>query len=325
VNSIFGRVLAPVGTGRSVTRTTTRHRIPGYPVTVYDTPGVAVGQSIDSYVGDMVGTIRANYADPNDRIHFALYCVLGTGERFEEPEEAVVAALAKEVPVALVLTQCPSPSDKRVRGLADEIASRGLDVVAGRPLLTLTQDMEIGGIDFPAFGLPELVAELRPRLDDAERYTFVRHQVVSLELKVADCKKIINGAAGLAAGIAAVPIPLYDAIPISITQLTMLGEIAAQMDLPVNTRAVVTALGAVFGVATTARFAASFFKVIPGVGSVVNAGIASAATKGLGEAFLAACTQVAQRRIAGEPIADSAVTEAIIAELRAQFRLAGRT
>jgi len=40
---------------------------------------------------------------------------------------------------------------------------------------------------------------------------------------------------------------------------------------------------------------------------------------------LAACTQVAQRRIAGEPIADSAVTEAIIAELRAQFRLAGRT
>jgi uncharacterized protein (DUF697 family)/GTP-binding protein EngB required for normal cell division len=320
INAIFGRKLATTGVGASVTKFIEPHRIPGSPITIYDAPGVEVGQPLDEYVNKLVTEVRLRYPDPNERIHFGLYCVEGRSTRFEEPEEAIVRAISEELLVALVMTRCMSEHDKQALELRDSINERGLKLLSGQPFLTLAMPLDIG-LDkpLPAFGLESLLHELANNVDEGERHTLVRYQNVSLDLKIAESKEIVRLAVIQAGVIAATPLPILDAIPISILQLHMLGRISAQVGLSVDAKAVATGIGAIVGVATVARFAAGFFKLIPGVGSAINAGIAASATKLMGEAYLEACAAVMKRQINGELVIDSDVTDEIIGEFRQRF------
>ena len=325
VNAIFGEPIAPTGVGPSITRSIQRYDRPNLPISVYDTPGIELGVETGRIAGTYLAEIRRQMGDDDTRVHFCLYCVRTRDERFEAVESEIVRALAKEVLVALVLTQCPTPEDPRAHRFAQYLASLRLPVLNGRCFKTLAEQDNIAGVTLPAFGLPDLVSSIYDQLPDAQRYTLASCQRVSLELKIAEARRSVNVKTGTAALIAATPIPLADAIPLSALQIGMLGQIATIMGLKVDPKAIVTAFATVLGVASIARTTASFFKLFPGTGATINATIASTTTKMLGEVFITACTNVLTRQLAGERIHPDDVVGELVKELPGLLNGAART
>ena len=315
VNAIFGEPIAPTGVGASVTQNIERYVRPNLPISVYDTPGVELGIDAELIAKTYLTEIKRQIGDDDTRIHFCLYCVRARDERFEEVESDIVRALARDVLVALVLTQCPSPDDARANNFARYITSLNLPALGGKCFMTLAEEDNFAGIKLPPFGLPDLVSSIYHQLPEAERHTLASYQRVSLELKLDEARRSVNFSTGTAALIAATPIPLVDSIPLSALQINMLGQIAAIMGFRVDPKAVAAAFATVLGVASVARTTASFFKIFPGAGTTVNATIASTTTKLLGEVFITACANVLKRQMAGERIREDDIVVELIKEL----------
>jgi uncharacterized protein (DUF697 family) len=315
VNAIFGAPIAPVGVGTSITQSIRRYVQPNLPISVYDTPGIELGVEPEAIAATYLTEIRRQMDDDDARVHFCLYCVRTRDERFETVESDIVRALAKDVLVALVLTQCPTYDDPRANKFARYLTSLELPVLDGQCFMTLAEEDNVAGVPLPPFGLPDLVSAIYHQLPDAERHTLASCQRVSLELKIAEAKHAVNFNMGTAALIAATPIPLVDSIPLSALQISMLGQIATIMGFKVDPRAVATAFATVLGVASVARTTASFFKIFPGTGTTINATIASTTTKILGEVFINACSNVLMRQMAGECILHDDVVGELLKEL----------
>jgi uncharacterized protein (DUF697 family) len=314
VNAIFGAPIAPTGVGSSITQSVQRYVRSNLPISVYDTPGIELGVEAELIAKTYLAEITRQMGDDDTRVHFCLYCVRTRDERFEKVESEIVRALAKDVLVALVLTQCPTPDDARAVKFARYLTSLELPVLDGRCFMTLAEEDSVAGVRLSPFGLPDLVSSICHQLPDAERHTLASCQRVSLELKVAEARRSVNLNMGKAALIAATPIPIIDAIPLSALQISMLGQIATIMGFKVDSRAVATAFATVLGVASVARTTASFFKIFPGSGTTINTTIASTTTKVLGEVFINACVNVLMRQIAGEHIHQDDVVGELVKE-----------
>ncbi|MGH3798979.1 MAG: GTPase [Pseudonocardiaceae bacterium] len=315
VNAIFGEPIAPTGVGCSITQSIQRYVRPNLPISVYDTPGIELGAAAELIAKTYLTEIKRQMEDDNTRVHFCLYCVRTRDERFETVESDIVRALAKEVLVALVLTQCPTPDDARANKFARYLTSLELPVLDGQCFMTLAEEDNVAGVTLPPFGLPDLVSSIYHQLPDAERHTLASCQRVSLELKIAEARRSVNFNMGTAALIAASPIPLVDSIPLSALQINMLGQITTIMGFRVDPKAIAAAFATVLGVASVARTTASFFKIFPGTGSTINTTIASTTTKVLGEVFINACTNVLMRQMAGEHIHQDDIVGELLKEL----------
>ncbi len=315
VNAIFGEPIAPTGVGGSITQSIQRYAQSNLPISVYDTPGIELGVAAELIAKTYLTEIKRQMGDDGTRIHFCLYCVRARDERFETVESDIVRALAKDVLVALVLTQCPTPDDARANEFARYLTSLGLPVLDGQCFMTLAEEDNIAGVTLFPFGLPDLVSSIYHQLPDAERHTLASCQRVSLELKIAEARRSVNFNMGTAALIAASPIPLVDSIPLSALQINMLGQIATIMGFRVDPKAVATAFATVLGVASVARTTASFFKIFPGTGTTINTTIASTTTKALGEVFINACTNILMRQMAGAHIHQDDIVGELLKEL----------
>ncbi|MFZ0043375.1 MAG: GTPase, partial [Solirubrobacteraceae bacterium] len=107
INAIFRTELAEEGVGRPVTKRVQRHDAPGVPVTIFDTPGIELGDAKDAVVSDFRDTITASRRGaPEGFIHIAWYCIDAGQTRIQGYDVDIVRALAHDVPVILVLTQC---------------------------------------------------------------------------------------------------------------------------------------------------------------------------------------------------------------------------
>jgi len=102
-------------------------------------------------------------------------------------------------------------------------------------------------------------------------------------------RKLIGAASAVAAGIAAVPIPVADILPITATQIGLITGIAYLSGRDLSTKsareflvALGVNLGGAFALREAARALIKF--VFPGGGSAVSAGVAFAGTWGIGEA-----------------------------------------
>ena len=314
VNAIFGEPIAPTGVGSSITQSIQRYVRPNLPISVYDTPGIELGVDADPIARNYLAEIKKQMGEDDTRVHFCLYCVRTRDERFETVESDIVRALAKDVLVALVLTQCPTPDDHRALKFAQYLTSLGLPILDGQCFMTLAEEDRVAGVKLAPHGLPDLVRSIYHQLPDAERHTLASCQRVSLELKIAEARRSVNVNVGKAALIAATPIPLADSIPLSALQISMLGQISTIMGFRVDPKAIATAFAAVLGVASVARTAASFLKLFPGSGTTINTTIASSTTKILGEVFINACTNVLMRQAAGEYIHQDDIVSEFIKE-----------
>lgn len=306
INAVFRIPLAAAGTGKPVTKHVQRYSVPGFPVSIFDTPGIELGQAKKDVIREFRKTIVDSRKGPPDGvIHAAWYCIDGGQARVQDYDIEIVRALADEVPVIVVLTQCID--DERPAALEAAIADENLPI-EGPPVRTLASERRVAGRTLPAMGLEELVERTNEILPEAVRRAFANAQGVVIRLKANQARGIV-AASGVAAGaVGAAPIPVPDAAVLMPVQLGMLAGITAVFGIEMGQdRAVNLIRGLVGGGGITAagrQLATTLLKMFPGT-ALINAAVATAITLALGEAYIQLCSEMLRRQAAGRPMPEA--------------------
>ena len=324
INSVFRARLAAEGIGKPVTKHVQRYQVEGVPVTIYDTPGIELGQSKKEVIREYRKTIKDSLGRPLDEhVHIAWYCMSAETPRVQDYDVDVVKALAEEVPVLLVLTQCVD--GERADALETVIAAENLPI-HGPPLRTLARERRVAGHTIPPTGLEDLVERTHDILPEAVRRAFTNAQGVVIRLKVRHARVVV-GAAGAAAGtVGAVPIPVSDAVVLMPIQVGMLAGISAMFGVDV-TRGRIADL--VRGLAKSGgtewagkALVQTLLKVVPGT-ELINAAVATAITLALGEAHIQLCKELLHRQSSDAPITDGEMLSFLLDAYQRAWR-AGR-
>ena len=316
VNAVFGRNLAKVGKGLPVTRGVQYYEDDS--LGIWDVEGFEIGSSMSpaEQLRTHLRTIASHPAD--HQVSVVWYCVKATDDRLTEADIAMIRELdSAGLPVILVLTKVewgvsvvpgrrsiPKGVEAFVDWLENPVDGNGehIDIPYQRVIPTSTQDKH--GKD-SKYGLGELVAETLTLSPEDEKDAFRIAQRLNLPWKREMARPVITAAAGLAAGAAATPLPVTDAITLAPIQLGMMGRIAAIYDLELKTMMSAGALAQLGAQISGQALARSFIKLIPGAGSVVNAGVAFALTAAVGEGWMRLCEQVHTGKLDVTKVADS--------------------
>ena len=303
INAVFRVPLAEEGTGKPVTKNVQRYEVPGVPVTIYDTPGIELGNVKKDVIRDYIKTIAdSRKGGPDKVIHVAWYCIDAGQTRVQDYDVEIIDALAAEVPVILVLTQCID--DERAAALERAIAAEKLPI-EGSPIRTLARERRVAGHTIEPRGLEELVERTNEVLPEAVRRAFTNAQGVVIRLKANQARAVVGASSVAAAGIGAVPIPVPDAAVLMPVQIGMLASINAIFGIDMGSDRSVNLIRGLLGqggVTVVGRqIAANLLKVIPGV-SIINASVAAALTAALGEAYIQLCSEMLRRQAAGKPM-----------------------
>ncbi|GAB3610425.1 hypothetical protein GCM10027415_35220 [Humibacter ginsengisoli] len=316
VNAVFGRDLAKVGKGLPVTRGV--HYYHDDSLGIWDLEGFEIGSqdAPSDILREHLKTISERPAI--EQISVVWYCVLSHADRLTSSDIGMIRELdAAGLPVIVVLTKvdwtksaitgkrsASSDANEFQQWLEDPVDENGhpIDIPIQRVILTSVRDKHGKG---KGHGLGELVTETLALSPESEKDAFRIAQRLNLPWKRELARPVIRAAAGAAAAAAAVPVPIADAAILAPIQLTMMGRIAAIYDLELKTMLSAGAL-AQLGVQFTGQaLARSFLKLIPGAGSVINAGVAFAVTVATGEGWLRLCEQVHTGKLDVANIADS--------------------
>ena len=305
-NAIFRVPLADEAIGRPVTKHVQRHDASGVPVTIFDTPGIELGDGKNDVIRDFKKTIAGSRkGSPDDLIHVLWYCIDAGQTRIQDYDVEIVRALADEVPVILVLTQCID--DDRADALQQAIAIEKLPI-EGIPVRTLARARRLAGEILQPRGLEDLVERTNDILPGAVRRAFANAQGVAVSLKVTHARTIVGASSLAAAGIGAAPIPVPDAAVLMPVQLGMLAGITAVFGVEMgadSSRNLIRGLVGQGGVAAVGRqMAAGLLKVVPGM-TLINAAVAGALTAALGEAYIQLCSELLRRQAAAKPMPDT--------------------
>jgi uncharacterized protein (DUF697 family)/predicted GTPase len=304
VNAVFGRDWAKVGKGLPVTRGVQYYHDDS--LGIWDVEGFEIGSLVPpgEQLRSHLKTISEHPAI--EQISVVWYCVKSNDDRLTTADITMIRELdAAGLPVILVLTKVdwiknPITGQRSVaKGVEDFVSwlenpvdpetAQPISIPYERVILTSTSDKHGKG---KGHGLGELVAETLTLAPENEKDAFRIAQRLNLPWKREMARPIILGASTAAAAAAAVPIPVADAVALAPIQLGMMGRIATIYDLELKTMmsaGALAQLGVQFAGQALAR---SVIKVIPGVGNVINAGVAAAITAATGEAWMRLCEQV---------------------------------
>ncbi|GAA1468882.1 GTPase [Microbacterium thalassium] len=303
VNAVFDRDWAKVGKGLPVTRGV--QYFSDESLGIWDVEGFEIGSPVPpgEQLSAHLKTIAAYPA--NQQIAVVWYCVKATDDRLTPADVAMIRELdAAGLPVILVLTKVdwgrnpitgnrsvPKGVEAFIDWLESPVDAEGqpLSIPYERVIPTSTVDKH--GKD-SKHGLGELLSETLALSPEDEKDAFRIAQRLNLPWKREMARPVIAGASALAATAAATPLLVADAIALAPIQLGMMGRIAAIYDLELKTMMSAGALAQLGAQIAGQALARSVIKLIPGAGTVVNAGVAAALTAATGEAWLQLCEQV---------------------------------
>ena len=183
-------------------------RSTGVPVTIYDTPGIELGQSKKEVIREYRKTIKDSLNRPLDEhVHIAWYCMSAETPRIQDYDVEVIKALAEKFPCS---SSSPNASTRSARGPGDRHSCRGL----AHPRKT-GADASAGAqgrwTHDSAQGLEELVERTHEILPEGVRRAFTNAQRVVIRLKVRHARAVVATAGAAAGTVGAAPIPVSDA------------------------------------------------------------------------------------------------------------------
>ena len=333
INNLFRERLALTGGVRPVTHDITGYSKPNFPLTVYDSRGFELNKLAQKSIKKQItSTITkcASTGRSDDAIHCLLYCI-NSGSRRIEPEELNwIRELTSEsfilkVPVIIVLTQ--SYSAPYTKQLSDFIYSQNLGVNAVVPVLAEDYDLGMGQC-VTRYGLDQLVSEIERTLSDDLSATLANVQTASADLKQRKASLIVTAStAEAAAAVAVTPLPVADSVVLVAIQTKMLAEITTIFGLGISRSFISlflsTALGT-SGATVGGRALASALKLIPGIGTaaggMINAGVASAITSAMGNAYIQLRTMILNGQILPNELESNENIEKIFSVIDRSFR-----
>ena len=320
INNMFNEKLAETGQGKPVTQSMRKLTKPGFPLAIYDTPGLELGgkNGVDSLLEEVAKEINRGIrsGDINEAIHCIWYCISAPSNRFEPTERDILEKFLGEtskydVPVIFVLTQSFSKSN--AQNLKAEIEKENLPVVNIVPVLAEDYPIDDEYIA-KAYGLDRLAEVTYNAVPEALQKTFVAVQKANLELKSKRAHAKVAAAAAAAAATGAAPIPFSDAALLIPNQITMLAGITTVFGLPIEKGMIAAIVSSTLGTAGTTilgkTVVANLLKFIPGPGTAAGGFIsgttAAVLTAALGEAYISIMLMVCK----GELELDDLATDA---------------
>ncbi len=316
VNAVFGREHAKVGKGLPVTSGV--HYYHDDSLGIWDFEGFEIGSS-RSPAETLRGHLHTISQRPADeQIAVVWYCVTSNADRLTLPDVEMIRELdASGLPVILVLTKVDwtkNPVTGKYRAprgveefrdwLEHPVDENGdpLYLPARKVILTAAIGKHGKGT---GHGLGELVAETLALSPDDEKDAFRIAQRLNLPWKRDLARPVIAAASSAAAAAAAIPIPVADATALAPIQMAMMGRIAAIYELDLKAMLSASALAQLGAQIAGRALARSFIKLIPGVGSAVNATVAFSLTAATGEGWLRLCEQIHTGKIDVSKVGDS--------------------
>lgn len=303
VNAVFGREHARVGKGLPVTSGV--HYYSDQSLGIWDFEGFEIGSSVSP--GEALrGHLRTISQRPaNEQIAVVWYCIASTADRLTLPDIEMIRELhAAGLPVILVLTKvawskhpvtgkqrAPKDVEQFRDWLEHPVDANGVLIDLPVQDVLLTAAHSKNGKDAGP-GVRELVERTLELAPADEKDAFRVAQRLNLPWKREMARQVVTAASSAAAAAAAVPIPVADAVALAPIQLTMMGRISAIYDLELATMLSASALAQLGTQVTGQALARSFLKLIPGVGSAVNATVAFALTAAAGEGWLRLCERI---------------------------------
>lgn len=300
INNMFSEKLAATGIGKPVTTKIRKIEKSGFPLAIYDTPGLELGgeNAVDKLLEEVISEIQKgiNSGDIGCAIHCIWYCISTPSHRFEQTEiEFLKKFLGKtalyNIPVIVVLTQSYSKRD--AKELIRTIEKENLAIANVVPVLAEDYDIDEEYVA-KAYGLDSLSNVMNQVIPEAVQKTFIAVQCANLELKKGKAQAVVAASAVTAAATGAVPIPFSDAALLVPEQIAMLASITAIFGIPMQQGTLMAIVSSTIGTAGTTvlgkTLVSNLLKLIPGVGTVVGGVISGAAaaalTAALGEAYI---------------------------------------
>ncbi|MDY0910113.1 GTPase [Microbacterium sp. CFBP9034] len=287
LNAIFGAPIAKTGVGEPVTSKTELFVNDAGTLAIYDGEGLELGKK--SPLRDIRQRINRNRKAEEALIHVVWYCVNSQTGRLEDGQRRIISDVAAQgIPVVLVLTKVSVRDgviDPAATALADAIVGMNLPIVTGRPILTSAVDDSFNGVG--RHGLESLLEATYRVIPEAQQIAIAAAQKIDLSIKARYARSWIAGAVAFAGGVGAAPIPLADVAVLIPAQAALLTKIAAIYDVPKAKAAKLVSAGTVAAAAGGKLAAGSLVKLVPGVGSVISAGVAATITGVLGESWRA--------------------------------------
>lgn len=327
INAIFGKDVAPTGTGRPVTANSHLYVHDSGQLGIYDTQGIELGTDGARALADVRAFVEAQRAKPlEQQIHVAYYCVRGMDGRIQPFEEEFVRGLHElGLPVILVLTQVPKRGEQyhdRVVEVAQYIYETALPIYLGRPILTnALADPALG---FPQHGLVELLDLTFEVAPEGVESALAAAQKIDMRRKRAAALKRIEVATAAATTAGASPIPFSDAVVLVPIQLGMMASVSVTYDIPVNTALAASITATSLATQTGRAAAVGLLKLIPGAGTVaggvVSATVAGSFTFAMGIAWREVCEGIVAGKFGAIGSWDEAGIKAAFASvLKEQF------
>lgn len=336
INNVFSQKLAKTGYGEPVTQEITKIEKPGFPLVLYDTPGLELmgRHSTENLQNDLLELMQDGMksGDANKAIHCIWYCISTTSSRIESAEVELLKQLHQKakycnVPIIVLLTKAIS---------LEKTAEMKRAVEAER-----LQNVEIISIlaeDFPidektsvkAHGLDELAWMMNDLLPDKVKNTFASIQDVSVELKQERARAIVKATTTAAAVTGALPIPMPDAPILMAAQAGMIAKITAEFGLRLGKEDILSMIVAFSGAggatAIGKTVVSGVLKLIPGAGTVTGSAVsmvtAATLTAALGETYIVILTKIAKGELDQADLATKKGQSMLKHELEKQLKKA---
>ena len=300
INNVFNENLAEIGVGRPITLHIRKYSKEGFPLSIYDSPGLELkgDNSVDNLLKESVELVNDGIksGDISKAIHCAWYCISAESSRIQEAEMNFIRNFIKKtnntVPVIIVLTK--SYIKDNAQALKSAIEKENLPIAQIVNVLAMDTQIDEGYVK-RAFGLDRLVEVMESVVDESVKNTLAAVQKASIAIKVKKAQAIVVTSAAAAATTGAIPIPFSDAALLIPEEISMLAGITAVFGLPVEKATLSALISATIGTTGATvlgkTIVSGLLKLIPGVGSFVggaiSASVAAALTTALGETYIA--------------------------------------
>ena len=298
--AILGDVVPESAIGTGAPKTMGYEKYENDLVCIWDSKGLETGETEEEFMQATQDFIRKQQENPNvdNHIHLFWYTIQGPGARVTDCDKHLMTKIFNPNHIFVLLTKADAMRDPQKQAMKDELIKAGIR----ESRIFFTTDAQGG-----ALGCKELMEASLKELPEAYRDAFIQAQILDVEKKIQAVKAkagkaraIIATAASAAAAAGGLnPFPLSDAALITPIQLTMLASLAAVYGFAWE-KFKPAVLPFILQSAGKAA-ATSLLKLIPGLGHVVNAGVAASLTWGVGLFMKNYMEKCSINRIEGKP------------------------
>ena len=294
INLVFGKELATVGAGESVTSGI--HSYENELIRIYDSEGYESGEEGQTrYKNKVLDFVTYESRGLENRVNLVWYCISLANHRVFDIDTKTINEIVKtKRPIAVILTQADRVTEADSKALEAVIR----ESCPGIEIFEISTDIKTG------LTTDSLIDWAYKNLDEALREGFVAGAKNAITQKRKQSLSVVVQHAATAATVAASPIPFSDAPLLVSNQIAMIARLASIWDLPAIKS---VAAGGVFAqlVSQLGRtLVGNIAKLIPGFGSAagaaINATVASSITGAIGYSITEICEKISNDELEGK-------------------------